>query len=68
MNRMLFNDVRGKFEIELFPPEPEDAGSVLLTVTPSHPQPLHFSMDAEDARLLAAALLEYADMQDAEPQ
>lgn len=63
--RIIFADERGKLEIDIFQPELNIGSTIQLILTPPVPQTEHYPLDAADARLLAAALMDYADQQDA---
>lgn len=60
-------DSRGFVEVELYrlPEEKDSESSLMLSVTASHPFPVPFSMSADEARALAAKLVEIADAIDA---
>lgn len=63
-HRILFADYRGKFEIEQFKSD-DGESSIMLNITPPAPRAEPFALDSAEARLIAAALLDYADLQDA---
>lgn len=63
-HRILFADYRGKFEIEQFT-SGDGEPSIMLSVTAPAPRTEPFALDSAEARLIAAALLDYADLQDA---
>ena len=58
-------DLRGKIEIEIWESDEPDAEAVImLSLTPAHPRTQHYALGVSDARLIAEALLRYADMLD----
>lgn len=59
---ILVADSRGKFEVELFIDE-DGGSSIMINHTPT--QAFHLALSAADARQLAAALMDFADQQDA---
>jgi len=62
---LVFADARGKIEIEIWESaEPDSEPVIMLSLTPPHPTTEHYALNAVEARMIAEALLRYADMQD----
>lgn len=58
---------RGQIDLGLFRSDddgPDEVPSIMLSVTPGHAYPVPFALTADEARALAAQLVEYADQLD----